>query len=83
MKIVIQRKSGPFGRWRNYDEIDVGPQRYKMIRLTPAAQALDMEKKMNGGLTSWQAESIYPKTGMHNAPIFKVVAVNDGGKTVY
>jgi hypothetical protein len=83
MKIVIRKRSSLLSRWKIDKTIDAGNHCGKKIILTPAAHALELEMKLNGGISYSDAEAIHAKNGQYRAPIYRVNAVNDSGKSIF
>jgi hypothetical protein len=86
MKIKIKVKSGPFGRYKLHEVIEIGEDCVvigKHLKDTPARHAYELELKLNGGLTVHQAEGLHARTGQHNAPIYFVEAWRDTGTRIW
>lgn len=86
MKLIIKVKSGPFGRYKKHETINIGDDcavTGKWLKDTPARHAYELELKMNGGLTVYQAEGLHARTGQHNAPIYSVEVWRDTGTRIW
>ena len=79
MKLVIKKKLGPFGRFELFREMELGPKKGQKLSLTPARHALELEHRLNGGISVYQADVVCARTGQHSAPIFRVDVLNDSG----
>ena len=86
MKLRIKVKSGPFGRYKIHETIEIGEDCVvinKRLKDTPARYAYELELKLNGGLTIHQAEGLHARAGQHGAPIFRVEAWRDTGTKIW
>jgi hypothetical protein len=83
MKIVINKKNGPFGKWEKIETMDVGNQFGRDIKDTPAGNALELQNKLNQGLSIYDADRLYARTGQHHAPIYRVVAYREKGNSIW
>lgn len=84
MKFVVKIKSGPFGKWKTHKVIPIGPDCTSgvFIKNTPAKNALKLENRLNGGVTIYEAEGIYARTGQHSAPIYRVDTIRENGSRI-
>ena len=74
MKLKIKSRNGISGKWIVREIIDIGSDLTcgRHIIHTPARHALELEIKLNGGITMQQAESMNARAGNHSAPIYRV-----------
>lgn len=75
MKLVIQSKVGPVGRWKTVEVLDF--EFNPMVRHTRSA--VDIEREKNGGLLAQEAEVSYPRMKLHDKPIYRVRVMDKSG----